>query len=121
MRREDGSDGIGVWRLTSPVWLILTRFPIVVLNCYYWGLSSTSEPNLSQPIVTLSHLQKDPQLAHVPLAPGCFVLLQHASTITDSRLCCLRCETWGVNNWCLLMEALIHHLRESTVDTQGLG
>jgi len=30
-----------------------------------------------------------------PLAPGCFSLLQHASTIGDSRLCCLRCETFG--------------------------
>jgi hypothetical protein len=28
-----------------------------------------------------------------PMAPVCFSLVQHASTITDSRLCCVHCKT----------------------------
>ncbi len=37
---------------------------------------------------------KVPKKLHMsPKALGCVSLLQHASTITDSRLCCWRCDT----------------------------
>ena len=62
--------GFGGWRLG---WF--ARFPIVVLNCYYWVLSSTRKPNLSQPIVTLLQLQEDPQLAHVPSGSRLFLAI----------------------------------------------